>query len=140
MKNNSALAAGSDLWVLVDDESGWWKKINFHTGFLLSALKKHQTNSFTRSVSNETDAILAQTEFPKINFKSISKLTYVASQNHFQNRWICLLENVDDIHTDEFMNNACGLQCNNIRFFFQSELSPGLKASFPNAEFISDSQ
>jgi hypothetical protein len=141
MNNSTYLSSGCDLWVLINDsQSYWWNEINFHSSFLLSTLKKHESTSFTRSVSNETDAILLKTEFPKLDFKSKSKLTFIASQNHFSNRWICLMENISEVHSDEFINNVKNLKCKNIRFFFETDLPAGLKTSFPNAEFISDSQ
>jgi hypothetical protein len=141
MKSNlEAFSAGCDLWVLIDDSnSHWWKEINFQSAFLLSSLQKHKTESFTRSVSNETENILKETEFPQYNFKSNSKLLFIATQNHFQNRWIALIQNATDITQPEFQENIQTLKPNNIRFFFNPNLSPGLKSSFPQLEIISDS-
>ncbi len=141
MKNNStALGPGCDLWVILDQpNSYWWQELNFRSAFLLSALTKNKAHSFTRSVSNETEHILNETHFPKFNFKSNSELIFLATANHFLNRWVCLLEKPEDVESDDFVKNIKSLGCNNIRFFFQKNLSPGLKASFPNCEFVSDS-
>ena len=141
MKNKTdAFTSGCDLWVLIDNpNSHWWKEINFNTAFLLSALAAHKLNSFTNATSNEAEFILKQTEFPKYDFKFKSKILFINSENHFLNRWLCLIEKKEDLESTDFLNNVKSLKCQNIRFFFQTELSPSLKASFPAAEFISDS-
>ena len=141
MKNNTAaFAPGCDLWVLIDDpDSNWWQEINFGSAFLLSSLSVHKLNSFTNATSNEAEFILKETEFPRYDFKSNSKILFINSENHFLNRWLCLVEKKEDIESADFLNNVKNLKCRNIRFFFQTELSPSLKASFPAAEFISDS-
>ena len=141
MKSNTPFSAGCDLWILLNQpDSYWWKEIDFQSAFLLSNLNKHTENPFTRSISSEVENILKETDFPKSNFKSESKLIFIATQNHFLNRWICLIDNVTDIQSDEFANNLKNLKCNNIRFFCKLSLTASLKSSFPNAEFISDSQ
>jgi hypothetical protein len=141
MKNNTAaFASGCDLWILIDDPNSiWWKEINFSTAFLLSSLAVHKLNSFTNATSNEAEFILKQTEFPKYDFKSKSKILFINTENHFLNRWLCLIEKKEDLQSTDFLNNIKNLRCQNIRFFFETELSTSLKASFPAAEFISDS-
>ncbi len=141
MKNNTeAFASGCDLWVLIDDaNTHWWKEINFHSAFLLSSMQKHKTEGFTRSVSNETENILNETEFPKFDFKSDSKILFIGTENHFLNRWIAVIQNKTDIELPEFQKNLKTLKPNNIRFFFDIALPTGLKSSFPQFQIISDS-
>jgi len=140
MKNNLAFKSGCDLWVVINNpESYWWKEIDFKSAFLFSSLKKHSEGSFTQASSAQVEAVLKETEFPKFNFKSGSKLTFVGTQNHFLNRWICLIENPSDIDSEDFIKSTQGLGFQNIRFFFEIKLSARFKARFPNAEFISDS-
>lgn len=136
----NALSSGYDLWVVIDSpDSYWWKELNFRSSFLLSSLTQRKAHAFTRSVSNETEHILKETHFPALNFKSDSKTIFIATENHFFNRWLCILENANDLKSEDFLKNVRNLKCNNLRIFFSTEIPPSLRASFPNIQIISDS-
>lgn len=139
-KHSEAFSAGCDLWIVVNNQDSiWWQKINFNAGFLLSSIKESQKNSFTQPVPNETLNILTKTNFPTHDYKSSSNIVFIGTENHFLNRWICLIENATDLESKDFLSNLKNLQVQRIRCFFEASASPSLKASFAAIEFVSDS-
>ena len=139
-KQSEALSAGCDLWIVLNNpDSLWWQKINFNSGFLFSTLTESQKNSFTQPVPIENINILNKTNFPAFNYKSNSKVVFIGTENHFLNRWICLIESVSDLESKDFLSNLKNLQVKRIRCFFDASDSPSLKASFATTEFVSGS-
>ncbi len=140
-----SLAIGADIWILENNSAAyWWKKIDFQSGFFLSKLGSQRQTGFVNSESLQTQKIVKQTEFPQSCFKTSTSPIFIGTENHFFNKWICLVENLDELKKSEVIDQFTNLNCLNLRLFIENEkktnsieLLSSLKARFSSVEIIS---
>ena len=139
-----SLAAGAEIWIVENRPSYWWKQIDFHSGFLLSRLAAKDKMGFVHAQSLQTQKIVKLTELPSLHFKESTSVTFIGSQNHFLNKWICLVYSLNELEKPKLYEQFINLGCKDLRVFTDDEKMDestepiaGLKARFSSVEVIS---
>ena len=132
-----AFSPGYNAWLVSQNpNSKWWKEINFQTGFLLSRLLHDKKTP--RPL--ELQKIIDETQMPVSNFQIESNVVFIGTQNHFPNHWLCVIDESTKWSEEHLIENLKRLKCSSVRVFAPLKVTPSLKSSFPNIDFVSDSQ
>lgn len=109
----NAFDAGSELWIIPDQQNKWWQELDYHSGFLLSLCKLHQK---TKS-SSKIEEILKETQIEKKDFASTKKCLLVGTEDHFHNKWILVIPDSSAQTFSEMTEILNSLKIHSIRFF-----------------------
>ncbi len=134
----SGLSPGCDLWVILKDSHTWHQEIDFRTNFQLSSLDKKRKMGFVKSKSIQVEKIAHDIQFPLPQTQVNSPFIYLQVANNLKTKWLCIIDHISDLDHPSFKENLKTLKCNKLRFFAPIAATPGLKASFPDSEFISE--
>lgn len=134
---DDAFCAGSDLWIVRNQQSQWWQAIDFKSGFLLSSSLLFKKNNNTPEVQE----IVAKTESPVFDFKNNDTDLLLGTANHFFNKWVLVLDGDLESKLPEIENISRKLQAKSIRLFgFERneilDTTTRLSTSLPQITFV----
>jgi len=123
------------VWVLIDNpENYWWKKIDFHSGFLLSEIKNHKK----QSRPTELQQIIDLTKWPAKEFQSDYSSTIIFCKNHFHADWIYLIHDAKTFKQSKLIEFLNDTNLKSIRCFAPFEPEPSLKSRLDLCDLVSE--
>lgn len=137
ISKEQAFEAGSELWIVPDQQNEIWQDLDYRSGFLLSTCKAHQK----AKVPFKIDEIVQETLMDKKDFSTSAKSLLIGTADHFFNKWILIVpENTSDALT-EIADTCATLKVSSVRFFSTSEVAvksvaTRLSASLSRISFV----
>ncbi len=133
----TAFDSGAELWILPNSQNSWWQKIDYHSGFLLSACLLFQKKESSTHLAN----ILKETEITRSNFSTNKKSLLLGTENHFFNKWILITPTNTEVAFQEIAEVCDSLKIHSLRFFGTPEplihkISARLTASLNRISFV----
>lgn len=136
MKNANLSATSCNLWVIVENnDSYWWKQLNFNSGFLLSEVQRFRKTPQPLELSH----LIQKVKWPQHSDPVDKPWTLVGCKNHFEADWLFLIHDLKEFRNKDLEQVVEQLQVKNLRCFAPFEPSPGLKARLKHCDLVSDS-
>ncbi len=137
ISTDQAFTAGSELWIVPDQQNQMWQEIDFRSGFLLSTCKAHQKTKAPLKI----DEIRQATLIEKTDFSTPAKSLLIGTEDHFFNKWILLVPENSAEALPEIVDACKSLRVSSVRFFstlpeVALPLEASLSASLQRISFV----